>query len=64
MGYTEVWDFMTGRPSTSSIQRIEDGAVIPFDRDNKDYLDFLAWLAEGNEPQIAVDPTPAKGGRR
>ena len=24
--------------------------VIPFDPDNTDYQEYLAWLAEGNEP--------------
>lgn len=35
------------------IQRISDGAFIPFSPDNKDYLEYLKWLAEGNEPKPA-----------
>jgi len=27
-----------------------DGATIPFDPRNKDYQEYLSWLAEGNEP--------------
>ena len=33
-----------------SIQRLVDNAFIPFDPDNTDYQQYLAWLSEGNEP--------------
>lgn len=32
------------------IQRVEDGAFIPFNPNNRDYLEYLDWLAQGNEP--------------
>jgi hypothetical protein len=35
------------------IKRIADNAFIPFDEQNSDYIAYLAWLAEGNEPTPA-----------
>lgn len=36
-----------------AIQRFPDTAFIPFDPANRDYQEYLDWLAEGNTPQEA-----------
>lgn len=45
--------------NSSTILRIEDGAFIPTDPRNSDYVAYLAWLAEGNTPQPADPVVPA-----
>lgn len=34
----------------TSVVRVADNAVIPFDPANTDYQEYLKWLADGNEP--------------
>lgn len=45
------------------VRRVADGAVIPFADGNRDYRDYLAWVAQGNTPQPA-DPPPPPDTRR
>jgi hypothetical protein len=40
----------------NTVQRLSDGAFIPFDPGNRDYQDYISWLEEGNTPDPA--PTP------
>jgi len=39
-----------------SVQRLTDTAFIPFAPANTSYQEYLAWLAEGNEPLPADEP--------
>lgn len=43
---------------TTAVIRDEDGASIPFDTGNRDYVAYLAWVAEGNTPSPYVPPPP------
>ena len=40
----------------SSVRRLQDGAIVPFNEELPDYNDYLAWLAEGNEPEPPDEP--------
>lgn len=47
--YKQLLDPMTGSLS-STVLRMQDEAYIPNDPANRDYQDFLTWLAAGNIP--------------
>lgn len=36
--------------TTNTIIRLSDNAAIPMDKANKDYIEYLVWLDNGNEP--------------
>ena len=36
--------------SLQCIKRLSDGAVIPFDPDNRDFIEYQQWLDNGNQP--------------
>jgi hypothetical protein len=41
---------ITGELLDNTIQRLSDGAYIPFDLANTDYQEYLKWVAEGGVP--------------
>ena len=48
--------------NSSSILRVADNAFIPASASNSDYMQYIAWLEEGNIPEmstgIACDEIP------
>jgi len=45
--------FFNSSSNTYSVLKTENGKQwgIPFDTANTDYQEYLAWLAQGNEPE-------------
>ena len=44
--------------ATDSIIRTVDGACIPNDLANRDYVEYLAWVEDGGVPDPYVPPEP------
>ena len=41
------------------VRRLSDNAFIPFDPANRDYQEYLSWVAEGNQADPAEAPRGA-----
>jgi hypothetical protein len=50
---TYTYQYHTNLDGSETIQRKEDMAFIPPDPANKDYQEYLEWVAEGNTPEPA-----------
>ena len=46
-----------GETQPQSVVRLFDNASIPFDPANTDYQAYLKWVAEGNTPEPADEPS-------
>ena len=45
--------------TSTSIKRLSDGAFIPSDPGNRDYREYLDWVAAGNTPEpVPAPPLP------
>jgi hypothetical protein len=60
--YQLLWNPLAN--AAAGVRRLSDGASIPFDPANKDYQEYLEWLAAGNQPLSADadegnEPLPA-----
>tara|TARA_R100001163_G_C4902070_1_gene90226 strand:+ start:373 stop:531 length:159 start_codon:yes stop_codon:yes gene_type:complete len=51
MSYKLIKDPITNK--TDSVLRKADSACIPMAEGNRDYQEYLAWVAEGNTPEEA-----------
>jgi hypothetical protein len=52
--YKLVKNFYT-KVDEKMVIRLSDNAFIPFNSDNRDYQEYLKWVAEGNTPLPAEE---------
>ena len=52
MSYKQLRD-IDGTITNSYIKRKSDNALIPADEANRDYQEYLEWVAKGNTPEPA-----------
>jgi hypothetical protein len=50
MSYRQILDPIKNQVHDGMIQREYDGAFIPFDEGNIDYIEYMRWLEDGNNP--------------
>ena len=60
MAYTQVWNPMLDAIDPNIILRDKDGAFIPADPRNRDYVAYQEWLTKGNTPKPYTPPEPQK----
>ena len=53
MSYKHVPNDPVTNKSRETVIRLSDMVQIPFDEGNKDYQEYLAWVAEGNTAEAA-----------
>ena len=53
MSYKYIKSHDTNQVIADQIRRKSDNANIPFDEGNKDYQEYLEWVAAGNTPEAA-----------
>ena len=53
MSYKYIKSHDTNQVIADQIIRKADNANIPFSEGNKDYQEYLEWVAEGNTPEAA-----------
>lgn len=51
--YKKLIDPFTSQINIKAVQRISDGAFIPFDEANTHYQEYIEWVAQGNTPEAA-----------
>ena len=56
MAYQQVKVFLKEEIDTTVIKRVSDQAFIPCSLENRDYVEYLKWLEQGNQPLPADEP--------